>query len=189
MGEVGNDNAQVRQARAAADQAGLDLRHTTVVAPSDGVVTNLRLSPGQFASRGQAVLSFVAAGPRWVSAAMRENQLGHIAQGNRAYVVFDDRPGKVYPAHVDSIGWGISQSSDAPTGSLPTVTSPTGWLREPQRFPVRIVLDPPSDSSEQLPPGRSGAQANVVVLTREGTFMNPLARLWIWAVAMISYLR
>jgi multidrug resistance efflux pump len=189
MGDAGNSNAQIRQALAALAQAELDLSHSTVVAPSDGVVTNLRLSPGQFASRGTPVLSFVANGPRWISAAMRENQLGRIAPGNRAYVVFDDRPGSVYPAHVDSVGWGIAQGGEAPTGQLPTVSAPTGWLREPQRFPVRVVLDAPATPSEQLPPGRSGAQANVVVLTSGGSVMNPLARLWIWMVAMLSYLR
>ncbi|WP_082121120.1 HlyD family secretion protein [Dyella japonica] len=189
MGETGPSNAQVRQARAALDQAELDLRHTTVVAPSDGVVTNLRLSPGQFASRGQPVMSFVADGPRWISAAMRENQLGHIATGNRALVVFDDQPGKVFPAHVDSVGWGIAQGDEAPNGQLPTVNAPSGWLREPQRFPVRIMLDPPRSPEQTLPPGRSGAQANVVVLTREHSLMNPLARVWIWMIAMLSYVR
>jgi multidrug resistance efflux pump len=189
MGETGNDNAQVRQALAAVEQARLDLRHSTVVAPADGAVTNLRLSPGQFANRGQPVLSFIAGGTRWVSADMRENQLGNINPGNRAYVVFDDRPGKVFPARVESVGWGIAQGGEAPTGQLPTVDAPSGWLREPQRFPVRIVLDPPTKASDTLPPGRSGAQANVVVLTRERSLLNPLSRLWIWMIAMLSYLR
>jgi multidrug resistance efflux pump len=189
MGNKGDSNAQIRQALAALDQAELDLGHCTVVAPSDGVVTNLRLAAGQFASRGQPVLSFIANGPRWISAAMRENQLGRIAPGNRAFVVFDDRPGTVYPARVDSVGWGIAQGGEAPTGQLPTVSSPTGWLREPQRFPVRIILDAPTSTSRQLPPGRSGAQANVVVLTRDGSLMNPLARLWIGMIALLSYLR
>jgi multidrug resistance efflux pump len=189
LGEAGSNNAQVRQARAAMEQARLDLRHSTVVAPADGAVTNLRLSPGQFASRGQPVMSFLADGPRWVTAVMRENQLGNITHGNRAYVVFDDHPGKVFPARVDSVGWGIAQGGEAPTGQLPEVTAPTGWLREPQSFPVRIVLDPPADASQKLPPGRSGAQANVVVLTRERSIMNPLARVWIWMVAKLSYLQ
>lgn len=135
LGEAGNDNAQVRQALAAVDQARLDLRRSTVLAPADGAVTNLRLAPGQFANRGQPVLSFIASGPRWVSAKMRENQLGNIAPGNRAYVVFDDHPGRVFPAHVESVGWGIAQGGEAPTGQLPEVTAPSGWLRDPQRFP------------------------------------------------------
>lgn len=189
MGELGADNAQVRQALAALEQARLDLRHSTVVAPANGVVTNLRLAAGQFANRGQPVLSFLANGPRWVSAAMRENQLGNIAPGNRAYVVFDDRPGRVFPARVESVGWGIAQGGEAPTGQLPEVDAPAGWLREPQRFPVRIVLDPPIDAAHVLPPGRSGAQANVVVLTRERSLMNPLARLWIRMIALLSYLQ
>lgn len=189
LGEGGDANPQVRQARAAAEQAALDLRRSRVLAPADGVVTNLRLSAGQFANRGQPVLSFIADGPRWVTAAMRENQLGNIAPGNRAYVAFDDRPGRVFAARVESVGWGIAQGGEAPTGQLPDVVAQAGWLREPQRFPVRIVLDPAADAAEGIPPGRSGAQANVVVLTRERSVMNVLARIWIRMVATLSYLQ
>lgn len=189
LGEAGDKNAQVRQAAAALDQSRLDLKRTSVVALSDGVITNLRLSPGQFASKGTPVMTFIAARPRWVIADMRENQLGNIAAGNRAYVVFDDQPGRVLPARVESVGWGVSQGDDAPSGQLPDVAAPTGWLREPQRFPVRIVVDPPGKDEPPLPPGRNGAQASVVVLTRETSVMNPLARLWIWGVSKLSYLQ
>jgi multidrug resistance efflux pump len=179
----------VRQALAALEQAKLDLQRTSVVAPADGVVTNLRLAPGQFANRGQPVLSFIAGGPRWVSAAMRENQLGRIAKGNRALVVFDDHPGRVFRARVESVGWGVTQGGEAPTGTLPDVAAPAGWLREPQRFPVRVVLDPPEAGDKPLPPGRAGAQANVVVLTKETSVFNPLARVWIRIVSWMSFLR
>lgn len=189
QGDAGEGNPQVRQALAAVEQAKLDLRHSRVLAPADGTVTNLRLAPGQFASRGQPVLSFIADGPRWLTAAMRENQLGNIAPGARAYVVFDDRPGQVFPARVESVGWGIAQGGEAPTGQLPTVDAPAGWLREPQRFPVRVVVDPPANKADALPPGRSGAQANVVVLTRERSLLNPLSRAWIRIVAVMSYLQ
>ena len=187
LGEAGDRNPQVRQALADVEQARLDLRHVTVVAPADGAITNLRLAPGQFANRGQPVLSFISAGPRWLTADMRENQLGNIAPGNRAYVTFDDQPGKVFPGRVDSIGWGVAQGGEAPTGQLPEVTAPAGWLREPQRFPVRIVLD--AEASKELPLGRSGAQASLVVFTRETSIMNPLARLWMWVVGKLSYLQ
>jgi multidrug resistance efflux pump len=189
LGEAGDNNAQVRQAAAALDQSLLDHKRTSVVALSDGIITNLRLSPGQFASKGSPVMTFIAARPRWVIADMRENQLGNIAPGNRAYVTFDDQPGRVLPARVESVGWGVSQGGEAPSGQLPEVPAPTGWLREPQRFPVRIVVDPPGKDEPPLPPGRSGAQASVVVLTRETSLMNPLARLWIWAVSKLSYLQ
>lgn len=189
LGEDPDGNPQVRQALAALEQAKLDLQRTSVVAPADGVITNLRLAPGQFANRGQPVLSFIAGGPRWVSAAMRENQLGRIAKGNRAFVVFDDHPGRVFRARVESVGWGVTQGGEAPTGTLPDVAAPAGWLREPQRFPVRVVLDPPEAGDKPLPPGRAGAQANVVVLTKDTSVFNPLARVWIRIVSWLSFLR
>jgi len=51
------------------------------------------------------------------------------------------------------------------------------------------VLDPPAAGEKPLPPGRSGAQASVVVLTRETSIMNPLARLWIRLISLLSYLQ
>ena len=188
LGEPGENNAKVRQARAAVAQAQLDLHNTRVVAPADGVITNLRLVPGQFVSRGAPLLTFIESGPRWVTAAMRENQLGNIDAGDKVAVAFDERPGELFTGRVDSVGWGVAQGGEAPTGQLPDLTAPNGWLREPQPFPVRIVLDPVKEGERQ-PPHRSGAQANVVVYTGEGTLFNPLAWLWIRLVTLLSYLR
>src|SRR5688572_12737691 len=137
LGATGAQNVAVRQAMAALDQARLDLRNTTVVAPEDGVVTNLRLANGQFVNRGQPLLSFINDGSRWITAEMRENQLGNVRPGNRVMVVLDEQPGTVFQGVVDSIGWGITRGEEAPTGQLPSVQPASGWLREPQRFPVR----------------------------------------------------
>jgi multidrug resistance efflux pump len=188
LGKPGNDNAKVRQAMAALEAAQLDLRNTRVLAPADGVITNLQLRAGQFVNRGAPLLSFIAGGPRWVTAAMRENQLGNIRPGDKALVVYDEQPGHVFEAHVDSLGWGVAQGSDTPTGQLPDISAPSGWLREPQRFPVRVVIDPVAKDDLQ-PNGRSGAYANVVVLTGHAGVFNPLARIWIRVVSWLSYLR
>jgi multidrug resistance efflux pump len=189
LGTEGGGNPAVQQALAALQQARLDLDNTTVVAPADGVVTNLRLSAGQFVQRGQPLLSFIETGPRWISAAMRENQLGNLAPGNPVLVVLDDRPGRVIRGRVESIGWGVTQGGEAPTGQLPDVQPATGWLREPQRFPVRIMLTPADAREAALASGRSGAQANVIVLTDQGSILNPIARIRIRLVAWLSYLQ
>jgi multidrug resistance efflux pump len=188
LGESGAGNSAVRQAAAAVEQARLNLRNTTVVAPADGVVTNLRLAIGQYVGTGQPLLSFINDGPRWISADMRENQLGNVEPGNRVLVVLDEEPGEVFEGRVDSIGWGVTQGDEAPTGQLPNVQPANGWLREPQRFPVRIVLQP-SDEGDELAAGRSGAQANVVILTDEASILNPIGWLWIRLVSWLSYLR
>jgi multidrug resistance efflux pump len=189
LGAAGDRNAKVRQAAAVVQQARLDLSNTVVTAPADGAVTNLRLSAGQFVSRGQPLLSFIQNGPRWVSAAMRENQLGNLAPGNKVLVALDDNPGQVVPGRVESIGWGITQGGEAPTGQLPDVESAAGWLREPQSFPVRIVLMPARDGRTALSSGRSGAQANVIIFTDPDSALNPIGRFWIKLVALLSYLR
>jgi len=188
LGKSGDDNAKVRQAMAALEQARLDLRNTRVLAPADGVITNLQLRPGQYVSKGAPLLSFIAGGPRWLNAAMRENQLGNIDPGDKVLVTFDEQPGTVYVGRIDSMGWGVAQGGDTPNGQLPDISAPNGWLREPQRFPVRIVVVPDPDDDEQ-PPARSGAQANVVVLCGNNILFNPLAHLWIHMVAWLSYLR
>ena len=188
LGKPGKDNAKVKQAMAALEQARLDLRNTRVLAPADGVITNLKLRPGQYVGKGAPLLSFIATGPRWVSAAMRENQLGNIGPGDKVLVAFDEQPGHVFEGRVESLGWGVAQGGDTPTGQLPDITAPSGWLREPQRFPVRVVVAP-VDKDDTQPPSRSGAQANVVVLTGDAWLFNPLAHIWIRCVAMLSYLR
>lgn len=189
LGAAGYANPKVQQALVAIQQARLDLDNTTAVAPADGVVTNLRLSAGQFVNQGQPLLSFIQSGPRWISAAMRENQLGNLAPGNKVLVALDDSPGKLFPGRVDSIGWGITQGDESPTGTLPDVQSAQGWLREPQRFPVRIMLLPTDDGKRPLASGRSGAQANVMVFTKDGSILNPIGRLWMRIVATLSYLQ
>jgi multidrug resistance efflux pump len=189
LGAAGYDNPKVKQALAAIQQARLNLSNTTVIAPADGVVTNLRLSAGQYVNQAQPLLSFIKYGPRWISADMRENQLGNVAPGDKVLVALDDNPGKLFPARVVSIGWGITQGGEAPTGQLPDVQPATGWLREPQRFPVRIMLTPTDDGKPPLAFGRSGAQANVVIFTAENSILNPIARLWMRIVATLSYLR
>src|SRR6516164_10351835 len=52
LGPQGADNPQIREALAALEQARLDLARTTLLAPGDGVVSNLQLNIGQYAAAG-----------------------------------------------------------------------------------------------------------------------------------------
>jgi multidrug resistance efflux pump len=189
LGEPGLRNPKVRQALAAVDQARLDLRNTRVVAPSDGTVTNLRLATGQYVAPGQPLLSFLESGPRWISADLRENQLGNVKPGQDVTVALDIKPGKLFHGKVHSVGWGVSQGDEAPNGQLATVQAPQGWIRQPQRFPVRILLLPNDDEDARFDAGRSGAQANVMIFTSDKSILNPIGRFWIKLVTLLSYLQ
>jgi multidrug resistance efflux pump len=189
LGPPGEDNPQVRQARVALEQARLDLQYTTVTAPADGVITNLRLSVGQFVSRGQPGLSFIDADSVWLTAYLRENQLRDVAPGNEVRVAFDFQPGRVFTGRVESVGWGITKGGEAPAGTLPQVQSQQGWVRDPQRFPVRIALRGEDNGPLQDLPTRNGAQANVLILTDpDAWLLNPLGRLWLRVISWLRYI-
>jgi multidrug resistance efflux pump len=184
LGPEGNMNPQIRSAIAEAEQARLDLIRSTLTAPSDGLVTNLQLTVGQYANAGQPVMTFVDIRSVWILALYRENNLGNIKAGDRVEVVLDVRPGRVFPARVESVGWGVSQDEIASSSQgLPTIRLETGWMREAQRFPLRIEFD-----GTEFPKGiRVGSQANTIVYTGDNPILNALGWLWIRLVSLLSY--
>jgi hypothetical protein len=54
---------------------------------------------------------------------------------------------------------------------------------------VRILLDPEDAKEAGIDIGRSGAQANVMIFTEDESIMNPIGRLWLKVVALLSYLQ
>lgn len=183
LGPTGAANPEIRQAQAALNKAVRDLADTVVRAPADGVVTNLQLAPGEFVAAGQPALTFFDAGTIWIDAEMEENALENIEPGDPVDVVLDIFPGRVYRAQVESIGWGVDTRQLDPQTGLPAINNDTGWIREPQRFPVRIRLDP-----DTRPRGiRLGSQADIVVYTGRNWLTDALGRVWIFLVAFISY--
>jgi multidrug resistance efflux pump len=160
-----------------------------VRAPADGTVTNLRLAAGQYVAPGQPLLSFLENGPRWISADLRENQLGNVKPGQDVTVALDIKPGKLFHGKVHSVGWGVSQGDEAPNGQLATVQPAKGWIRQPQLFPVRILLVPAKGEEDPFDAGRSGAQANVIIFTSDKSVLNPIGRFWIKLIALLSYLQ
>lgn len=184
LGETGDDNSQVQQALAALEQARLNLRRTTVRAPSNGVVTDVRVDKGNFAGAGHALMTFISTSEVWVQADFTENNLGHLKVGDRARMVFDVLPGKVIEGKVGNVGYGV-QVDSAPLGSLPTIRNDQDWLRSAQRFPVVISFNLSNrDDAELL---KVGSQVSVVVYTGEHWLLNPLATFYIWLVSKLTY--
>jgi multidrug resistance efflux pump len=185
LGPQGADNPQIREALAALEQARLDLARTTLLAPGDGVVSNLQLNVGQYAAAGQPALTFLDARLVWLQAFFRENSLEYIAPGLSAEVVLDVLPGRVLPAKVESLGWGVGEGDIDPTTGLPkTRQSGGGWLAPAQRFPVELAFE----TEDGRPHGvRYNARASVIVYTGEHPVANALAWLWIRLIAALTY--
>lgn len=162
LGAAGEENAQLRAARAAVRTAELDLEFTQVKAPVDGYVTNLDLRLGSQGVANQPALALVDVNSYWIDGFFRETLVGDIREGDRAVVTLMTYPGKPLEGRVDSLGWGVAQD-DGSTGFdlLPNISATFEWIRLAQRVPVRIHLDKVPDEIKL----RVGTTASVLVMT------------------------
>lgn len=181
LGPKGNDNPQFKQALAALEKARLDLVRTEVIAPADGVITHLQLAVGQVVSAGQPALTFIDRGTVWVSAAFKENSLEHVQADDPAELVFDVLPGRVFKGRVESVGWGVAQQ-DSSNSALPSVRNESGWVRDPQRFPVRLLVEEPHPIGP-----RYGSQVTVVIYTDDNPMTNALGAFMTRLGAWLNY--
>jgi multidrug resistance efflux pump len=170
---------------AALEQAEFNLARTVVRAPSRGVIESLSLDVGHFAAAGQPLMTFVSTSDLWIEADLRENNLANLKPGDSVEILLDVAPGQVFHGVIQSVGFGVSQGRSGSRGELPEVKPTTGWLRQPQRFPVVITLD--DDVPRSLL--RVGAQATVMVYTGRHFLLNPLGKLVIRFFSVMSYVR
>jgi len=185
LGDAGPDNAQIRVAIAAVEQAQLDKAFSIMHAPDDGGRESVNVDVGFYAQAGQPLATFVSNRDIWIQADMRENNLGRVKKGDRVEFTLDVAPGKVFHATVRSIGYGVDAGGETNPGGLPTIQGSKGWLRDPQRFPVIIGLD------NGLARGyhRFGGQADVVVYTGGNLLFNAIAWVHLRFRSLLSYVR
>jgi len=184
LGEAGDNNARILQAQAALEQAKLNLQRTTVVAPDNGLVTDVRVDRGNFAAVGAPQMTFVATHNIWVQADFTENNLGNIRPGTAVEVAFDAMPGRVFDGKVRGIGFGVATGS-TPLGSLPTIENNRQWLRDEQRYAVVIDFDiPDAEDGRNI---RVGAQASVIVYTGSNWLFNMIGKIHVRVASILSY--
>jgi len=184
LGEIGENNADLLRAQAALDKARVDLTRTVLIAPRDGLVTGMRIDQGNFAGAGAPLMTFIATHEVWVRADLTENNLGHVRVGNRVELTFDVQPGKIFEGRISETGYGVEVDSNA-LGTLPTIDNQRNWLRDAQRFPV--LIDVETNEDPQQIGWRVGSQVSVIVYTGDNRLMNFLGRIYIRAVAIMSY--
>jgi multidrug resistance efflux pump len=183
LGISGDANSRIQQALAALEQAQLDLAHTHVLAPTDGIVTDVRVDSGNFAAAGAPQLTFIATDNVWVQADFTENNLGHVEPGDRVGLVFDVFPGRVFPGTVRTTGFGVAVDK-APLGSLPTIDNDRQWLRDAQRFPVIIDFDMSSADMRKL---KVGSQVSAIIYASDNWLFNTLGALYMRVGSILTY--
>ena len=133
------DNPEVAAARAARDQARVDLERTLIRAPIDGVVSKRQVQVGQRVQPGMGLMVVVPVEHAYVDANFKEIQLAKVQPG-QAVELTSDLYGKkvVYHGRVA----GFSGGTGAAFAVVPAQNATGNWIKVVQRLPVRIALDP-----------------------------------------------
>jgi multidrug resistance efflux pump len=134
--------AELQRGLADLAAARLNLERTLVLAPVNGIVTNLELRPGNYLTAGRQGLALMDSDSIHIDGYFEEIQLSRIRAGDRVSVRLMGESQLLY-GHVQSIAPAIFDRERTPTGDLVADINPTfSWVRLAQRVPVRIKLDP-----------------------------------------------
>jgi membrane fusion protein (multidrug efflux system) len=143
--------ARLLAARAARDNAQLQLAYTHVQAPAPGIVSRKQVEVGQLVQAGQPLLTMVADTGVFVTANMKETQLGDLCVGQPVAIDVD--------AYGGAAAEGVVESVAAATGSkfalLPPDNATGNFTKVVQRVPVRIRITKGLGAARPLRPGMS----------------------------------
>jgi multidrug resistance efflux pump len=143
QGETRRDQARatLAQAEVNRDTAKLNLERTRVVSPVDGVVTNLDLRVGAYASASRPVMAVVDRHSFYVEGYFEETKLPGIHLGDPVRVKLMGTR-QAISGHVESFAEGIADRDRSTSQNLlPNVNPTFNWVRLAQRIPVRVALD------------------------------------------------
>src|SRR3979490_1687854 len=138
-----DEQATVKQARAAVDAAERNLKLTSVVAPFDGIPHNVEsIAVGAFLNAGQSAFPLVSSRALYVEANLRETDLTYVKEGDPARVTVDAYPDTSIAAKVTS----LAPASGSVFALLPPQNATGNWVKVVQRIPVRLSFDEPLDN-------------------------------------------
>ncbi len=150
------------QYRLARDQAQLNLDHTVIRAPFDGVVGNGAAEPGEYVQPGQRLVALVPVEEVYVDANFKETQLADLKPGQTVAVTVDAYPDLDITGTVVS----VAPASGSVFSLLPPDNATGNFTKIVQRIPVRIRLPANVIADGLIRPGMSVVAA---VDTRTGT--------------------
>jgi membrane fusion protein (multidrug efflux system) len=142
--------ADADAAKAALDQALLNLSYTKIYAPANGIVGKRAVQLGSRIQPGQTLMFVTETDNIWVTANFKETQLDRMRRGERVTINVDTfgRNYRGYVAHMPG-------ASGDRFSLLPPENATGNYVKVVQRLPVRILLEPGQDPDHLLHPGMS----------------------------------
>lgn len=143
--------ARLQAARAARDNAALQLSYARISAPSSGIVSKRTVEVGQLVQPAQQLMSIVADSGTFVTANFKETQLSEMKVGQAVDIDVDAYSGCTVAGHVQS----ISGATGSRFSLLPPDNATGNFTKVVQRVPVRIAIDKACGATRPLRPGMS----------------------------------
>jgi HlyD family secretion protein len=134
--DIAQAEAQMEGARAELALLQRQLHDAELIAPTDAVVRNRLMEPGEFATPQRPVLSLAVTTPKWVRAYAPETALGHLRAGMPATVTIDSYPDAPLKG---SIGFISSVAEFTPK------TVQTEELRTSLVYEIRVFVEDPEN--------------------------------------------
>jgi membrane fusion protein (multidrug efflux system) len=139
------------RAKAAQQQATLNLGYTAIVSPVDGTVGARSLRKGQYVQAGMQLMAIVPLAQVYVVANFKETQLTDIEPGQTARIAVDTFPGDEIDGKVDS----LAPASGLEFSLLPPDNATGNFTKIVQRIPVKLVFGASGPLLGKLRPGMS----------------------------------
>ena len=162
---AGPRNEDIDQAKAQLDSAQADLallqrqlKDIDLVAPTDGVIRNRLMEPGELATPQRPVFSIAITNPKWIRAYLSESELSNVRIGSTAAVTVDSAPGAPLQGTVRF----ISSSAE-----FTPKTVQTEELRTSLVYEVRVFVEDTEDLLRLGMPATVTIDRNAPVQTAE----------------------
>lgn len=134
--EIAEARNRLQAAQAGLALLDIRLKDMTLEAPSDGVIQNRILEPGEMAGPSRPVFTLALTNPKWVRAYVPEPDLGRIVQGMRAEIHSDSFPDRTFEGWIGFI---------SPVAEFTPKNVETTDLRTKLVFEVRVFVRDPED--------------------------------------------
>lgn len=158
-GELKTQDYRIEAAKARLEIARIQYDDSRLVAPRDGVVSQKDVESGQFVVAGQQLMSLTGLDDVWVTANLKETDVGRVAVGQPATITVDAYPGRVFHGVVQSLG----SATGSKFSLLPQENATGNFTKVVQRIPVKILLK--QDAGETTVSLRPGMSALVRIRT------------------------
>ena len=152
-----DNNPEVLAARAALQQARVDLARTVIRAPIDGIVSKRQVQVGQRVQPGSLLMTVVPVQAAYVDANFKEVELKKVKPGQPVELTSD-----LYGDDVVYHGTvtGFSGGTGSAFALVPAQNATGNWIKVVQRLPVRVQLQSRELAAHPL---RVGLSMNVDV--------------------------